>query len=771
MASSTNPIVSLDVGPLALLALCLGDTSDKAFTVDIEGSAPVSRLRSAVANCTRHVASDINLFAVKPGAGVLINDARISTFLASTRWDGGVGVLRVDPTIVETHLPVVWLKDPTDTVAAVCVGDGRDSLLDPALKSKQLRLLVALDGRLDANAATAGAMGAAVDGALPPPAYFPSDAGASSAVGSSSGMLSSGKEKFDLTARGLEAQYGSQGTGSNSATGSLFGTADAADEKKMLAAKYAAADANAYGVQSAFPFFNANSPGDSNVFPAVAMVPAAVPPVLHQPSSPVHGMAPSANVNSQYSHAQPTGFLVAGAPGGVNALNAAGTGATKAADETSSKKKTIILIIIGVVCACLLVVVGAVVGVLLSRKNNNSSDNASQVQGSQSTGSVTTGGGTSTSASASVSATSGAPGATSTTTVSTPTARQGDVLYTLNLPGTGSAGLALNPFNRNTFFSSSTSGSVTEAALNGSSTRDFTVANNDVHGIAVVGNTLICADRTAFSFVNIDGDTRQQSLGAITNFIPTSLTSTGYQVRFTNTGPSANEGVAFLLNDHYNRPPSNVASGFVVLVDTVNANALSYITFTNATEGFPWSVVRLASDRLVVGTNFGLVYEYRRSSSTSGRTWTRVNQFKAHMGDRNNDFADVRTMVLVPGSRYLMTGGWDQRVRVWDLDALPSTPIATVSTPIETPVAEYAAGDLVYAVALSPDESEVIIGGPSKAAVVYPMPQRNRNVQTSTQIWRRDVGWDIWHFAYYNQSGVTGWLVAGNTRSPVVIAD
>ncbi|KAJ3094736.1 hypothetical protein HDU96_001494, partial [Phlyctochytrium bullatum] len=773
-----------------------------AFTVDIEGSAPVSRLRSAVANCTRHVASDINLFAVKPGAGVLINDARISTFLASTRWDGGVGVLRVDPTVVETHLPVVWLKDPTDTVAAVCVGDGRDSLLDPALKNKQLRLLVALDGRLDANAATVGipAMGATLGGALPPPAYVPSDAGMSSAAGSSAGLLSTAtKDTYNApnySGKALEAQYGSQGTGSNSgASGSLFGSMDAADEKRMLAASYAAPAV----VRPASPYLNPSSTSGSYVSGAPpsasyasnplpyqsnnALPPAQYPNNPYAAPSPVptgvqfqhtamYGNQPAAP-NGHYE-SQPPGF---GGAGAANAGIAASAVAAKAEEERlSKKKKTTILIIVAVVAALILVAVGAAVGVLLSKKNNDSSNNNS---GSQPVGPApaTPVASTTSPAIASVASTSGAPTSTADASTSaastsspTTTARRGEVLFNLNLPGESSPALIVNPFNRNNFFVSSTAGSVTESALNGSSRRDFTVANNVVHGMAIVGNTLICADNAAISFVNIDGDTRQQSQGAITNFFLAGRTTSTNQVRFMSAGPTANDGVAIVLNELGASGLSGLASGFVAFVDTASGNGLSYITFVTATEGFPWSLVWLASDRILVGMNFGLVYEYARSGSPGQWTWTRVNQFKVHMGDYRNYYADVRTMLVVPGSRYLLTGGWDQRVRVWDLDALPSTPIANVSTPVETPVAEYAVPDWVYDVAVSPDETEVIIGGRGQTAVVYPMPQRNKNVQTSIQIWRREMGWEIYHFAYYNQSGVTGWLVTGNTRTPAVIA-
>ncbi|KAI8852605.1 hypothetical protein BC829DRAFT_384082 [Chytridium lagenaria] len=140
-----------------ILGLCLGDTPDKAFSVFIDPTTTISRLRSLLAPCTRHNPAELNLFAVHTAAQLSLDDKRIYRFLTASA--------RIIP-----HLPVTWLKDPTALVSTFFMND------DDTLKenSRNLRLIVALDARVVAFpvAPVAGTPVAVNNGrTLHPPAY------------------------------------------------------------------------------------------------------------------------------------------------------------------------------------------------------------------------------------------------------------------------------------------------------------------------------------------------------------------------------------------------------------------------------------------------------------------------------------------------------------------------------------------------------------------------------------------------------------------------
>ncbi|KAJ3110449.1 hypothetical protein HDU96_006604 [Phlyctochytrium bullatum] len=167
---------------LDLLCLCLGNSPDKAFVVDIDPRATVSRLRSILIGCTQLKASEINIFAVKPGKTIKADDPSILSasalkrdwvrFTMRKRWGTTSGFTRrhaqigssqtliVDPVVVEQQLPVVWLKDPTQILGDLysssptqrasrkgkeSAGDEMELEEDPSGKATELKLLIALD--------------------------------------------------------------------------------------------------------------------------------------------------------------------------------------------------------------------------------------------------------------------------------------------------------------------------------------------------------------------------------------------------------------------------------------------------------------------------------------------------------------------------------------------------------------------------------------------------------------------------------------------------
>ncbi|KAJ3110907.1 hypothetical protein HDU96_006160 [Phlyctochytrium bullatum] len=163
-----------------LLTICLGHLPRKAFTVDLDVDDTVSCLRSIIAASTPHAASDLDLYVVKPGASLLVDDPRISAFVASVKarqvlGTGATGsTLRADPEEVEQCLPVIWLRDPSDLVAPFL--KPTDEVEEGLVHRKELRFLASLDGRLE----SAGSMGGSavfrgVPETLPPPAYGSND--------------------------------------------------------------------------------------------------------------------------------------------------------------------------------------------------------------------------------------------------------------------------------------------------------------------------------------------------------------------------------------------------------------------------------------------------------------------------------------------------------------------------------------------------------------------------------------------------------------------
>ncbi|KAJ3117455.1 serine/threonine-protein kinase HAL4/sat4 [Phlyctochytrium bullatum] len=132
LSSASATTVALEKTTLELLALCIGESPDKAFLIDIDSAATVSRLRSIISSSTHAIPSEFNVFAVRLGASLAIDDSRLKVFVAaSSRTDGGV--LRLDPVVVQAHLPDVLQDDGGND------GDAR--------KGQLLNILVALEER------------------------------------------------------------------------------------------------------------------------------------------------------------------------------------------------------------------------------------------------------------------------------------------------------------------------------------------------------------------------------------------------------------------------------------------------------------------------------------------------------------------------------------------------------------------------------------------------------------------------------------------------
>ncbi|KAJ3105602.1 hypothetical protein HDU96_008488 [Phlyctochytrium bullatum] len=741
-----------------LLVLCLGDPADKAFAIDMEAAATVSRLRSAVAACTHLVSSDINLFAVLPGAGLVIDDPRIDTFLASCETPQA-GVVRVSPHLVETHLPVTWLKDPTESVAGACIGDGRESLLDAVQKARQLRIVVTLDGRWNGGTGIAATR---PEPALPNdglPAYIPSGTlGATRLPQHPMDDFEEGRDDFEKSDDKVYIQDEQRADGVvevfPSVGGPLFASTGTTHRPELFASG---------------PLFSTASTLSKDKKEGVLkktldQQPAHLTTSLQSPN----GYTTSSDSTAVDPIATPKQ-----AAKGVD-VESVGSPMEKEAKEPKKKRWSPVVIAAAVGGGLILLALGVTLGVLLGRRNN---DNGSpSTVGTSSTG-------------------------------STSSNAAGRILYTLGgLPGTSPA-LLVNPLTNNTIITSwdNGGGGIVESPYNSTQNRVTRPGPHDlVHGMASAGPVLVCADSKALSFYNLAAN-----LTSFRGPQPDYLALIGrnastHQVRWSASGPTAADGVLFVASEWWTKQ-TNVG-GVVVFVDPQSPDTgITALEFA-PDDGYPWSAQWVSSDRLFVSMSTGLVLEYRRtvaassapasssttppptpttatastlrpttaSTATATATatsqplpaalrapWTRVSAFRAHA-------REVRALQVMPRNRYLVTAGWDDAVRVWDLDALPTT--GNLAS-IQTPVAEYVAfgGDL-NDVAVSSDETVLVAVGNSRAAASFPLPQRGKSVATNVQRFRTDVGWNIWHVAYLPPP-VDAWVVVGNANSAVVLSN
>ncbi|KAJ3105599.1 hypothetical protein HDU96_008485 [Phlyctochytrium bullatum] len=742
----TSPVApprdaSTRMQPLELLAICLGDSPDKAFSIDIDAHATVSRLRSTVATCTRHVASDLNLFAVRPGAGLILNDPRIAAFLASVSHTGG-GVVRIDPVLVETHLPVTWLREPTDSVAAACIGDGRDSRLDPVQKARQLRIVVALDGRTDATGMVTltmrnGALGGRMQ--LPPPAY---DLSGTSDNGSSVGAAGSSMVPQLSEVPSVEKiHYDNTGTFKK-------GAQDFAVSGHLFNVSSSSAFPASTDVKRPLEPFKSDPP---YFLPAVN--PITITNSSGSGSLPLPSETFSQHPSTGMLSAQPTatGMSMASFDGRTGAAAAAVAAEEAKALEAAQKKKRVVLWVVAIVATLVLLGAGIALGMLLSKKDSGQSNTPAT---------TTT--------------------ATSTTTAaptSSPTAaakKAGELVRTLMLPASNSPALLVNPLTNTSFFVSGVSGRFVEAFFNGTTSPvEYTAPQQVIHGMIFTNNTLICADSTGISFFDASQGLKSRVFALSTPFLPSDFVPSQTQVRFSGSGPAQGDEVFFVVNEAYGKPANN--SGFIAFL-TLGATpadasvapvaSISFLRFPNITEGFPWSALMVTSTRLIVSMSTGVLQEYRRTDR--GAAWTRTGQFLAHPR------GGARTMIVAPKNGYLLTGGLDDQVRVWDLEKMPfASDTAGATAP--TPVAAYTGfggsdGKVpeVYDVALTADETLMVAGGDHGRLVAYKLPQRNDStVQTSVLQWYIDVRYQIYHVAYFEAS--SQWLVTGDTGMPWII--
>ncbi|KAJ3218588.1 hypothetical protein HDU67_004892 [Dinochytrium kinnereticum] len=690
-----------------LLALCLGDAPDKAFSIAVDEAATVSRLRSLLAGCTRHNPSDLNLFAVKEGANLALDDARIEAFLVAAKpptevfnppspgqKSSSASSVPLDPVLVQTHLPVTWLRDPTALISKSFFG------------TKGLALLVTLDSRVVAGNDSAPM------GTLPPPAYNAADKRTfSDPVNGSTGAVPSGRlfggessshddEKLALK----NEMYAQQGPGS--AVGSSYMSTQGASSPYIQNSPnpYNQTSQNSY--QPGIPYqqpglpYQQPAPHTQNLYPPNSAAGSALP----SPSQP--------NLNPP------------SASYGVKEV--------PRPEGRSRKFWIMVWVIIGATVA-VLAAVGVAVAVVLNRKSNG---------GSSSLPSSVTGGASSSIAS------------TGTATTTAPTARPtsqeaaGTVLQRYNLFETYA--LSPNPVSSETFFAPLDDARRSFREIyysNGSVKQEFpSIHPTAIHGLAAYQDQVFSADQSAIISWNIITGSQTSTNQ---NFVSTSQRST-YRVRF---GVATADGAVFTVNDFYTVPTNN--TGVIVVVPVDGSGDVSVIgTFPGGT--FPWSAALVTSDRLLVGTGSGLVVEYTRSS----RGWTVSRSFKAHSGG-------VRVLVLAPKMGLFYTGGLDRTVCAWSLSDLAVE--GTAASPQAASLATYSGfGDEIYMVSVSEDETEVTASGKSGIIQVFSGATPGSPPRITPR-WTTNVGFEVWNIIH--QASSNSWFIGGNTKNPVRLAN
>ncbi|KAJ3218587.1 hypothetical protein HDU67_004891 [Dinochytrium kinnereticum] len=720
---------------LELLSLSLGDAPDKAFSIAIDENASVSRLRFLVAGCTRHNPSELNLFAVKEGANLTLDDARIEAYLVAAKSTKvfdlsspeGKMVLSSavprDPVSVQTHLPVTWLRDPTASVSQCFT------------ETKGLRLLVALDASVVAG--NEPGMNVQREATLPPPAYNATP----------------------------EKNLGPVSPSISEPSGPLFGGSSFNDEKDMLNNRvgsyqgsyvsYSSPSSpyihNYYG-SSSIPYLNSPSPYIQN--PSSPYYQNSPSPYHSTPSSPHHPGLPYQEPypptqyhephfdSSEDSIVTPPTHILPTLP----PLNYAAEMKEPVKHKGRSRKFWILVWVLTVVA--ILVAVGVAVGVVFTRRSTGgptSSSSPSAVTGGPLSTSVTSLVIESTQSTL-VTLTSSTTSSSTSTRTAGPTSREpaGTVLQRYDLFETLS--IASNPLSEETFFVPIDDGFGEIYYSNGSIRREFgSIHTNPIRVLISHRDQIISADESAIVYSSL---TTTTPLNAYQNFIPAALSST-YRIRF---GVSTAGSAVLTINDFYTSPTNN--TGIVVIVPLDAQPGSELVTIRNFPIGtFPWCAALVNPSRLLVGTASGLVMEFTRLSGE----WSPTRAFKAHSDG-------VRALVLASRVGLFYTAGLDRTISAWSLSNLAAE--GTAESPQADSLVTYSGfGDEVYVIAVSEDETESGKSGLVQAfsGATLGTPPRN------TPRWSVNVGFEVWNLLH--QASSNSWYVGGNTKNPVRIAN
>ncbi|KAJ3095595.1 hypothetical protein HDU96_001124 [Phlyctochytrium bullatum] len=759
---------------MELLAICLGDAPDKAFSIEVDPRAPISRLRTIVASSTRLLASDLNLFAVRPGAKLSIDDARITAFLASEGIVSPNGAVRLNPEAVETHLPVTWLRNPTTMVSA-CIGAERTTASGGGSGSNEslLRLLVALDGRVATGDVVDMGMGMA------PPAYEPQGGSSGPSASSSSSQAPSAAMRQPTTfkaplAAGLNnrptlvhppaAQMIKEQHIAPAFTGSLFTTS--LDEKAALRMKdEAKSKATMVDLAASAPL-----PMASPLYPGTSDGPPSNPSIqlstIQPPSVPsATGMLPgtlASNHTSGYYTMAPDGSMVPSQAGTMHhyphhhqqpvPLKPMGQGppmmpmvdGQMPPKEDEKKKKKFNPIAIAVIVVLVLAIVaGITAGLLLSRKSSGDNNTAPAVTTTAATTTTTKTGVNPTVAAASP----------------VPTAAAGKTRITY--PFKGDAAVAVNSFGKKTFFYSDGK-AIQEMYYNGlTSDAAPMVPLNPAEKLLMLGDKLIAVradqlvifnvtDRVA---VNTQGDSYLNGRNSLYSEVVD---------RLSTVSVSAGEGLfAFVYNTNASsaaNPGQNQTSVVTSIEPVTNTYTIIARSLIESLGGLLWSVAVVNSTHVLVGTSQGKVHLLKHGDARA-TVWDRTATVDAHPE------GIVRTMMYAPKAGVVYTAGSDGSVRCWDFAAsFRSVSAANNARPFAT----FNYGGEVTVLAMREDETQFAVGGKRQSVNLYRAPSIGATADTNP-VWTSALGYDIYNIFW--AADPQAWLVTGNTDNQVLIAN
>ncbi|KAJ3096998.1 hypothetical protein HDU96_000568 [Phlyctochytrium bullatum] len=318
-----------------------------------------------------------------------------------------------------------------------------------------------------------------------------------------------------------------------------------------------------------------------------------------------------------------------------------------------------------------------------------------------------------------------------------------------------------NRFNASIFFASSsrtTDGSFLEVSFSVPSTPYRTTTHHHlIHGIvALTPSLLLTIDRTAVVFWTNGTET-----SSIVEYLrPANLTDPNLYIRCTSLDPGGASST-HVVTTVLDAPASGPFTGAAVLVDPRAGTASGYaVTAVPLVGGArdrklaPWTTVRVTPTRMLVGLASGHIADHRFDSGS----WVRVSTCRAHT-------KDTRMLRVLPRNRWLVSCGYDGRVRVWDLDALPVS--VGHQTSVAASVAEYAVpgvgegGDRVMDFGVDDEETAVGFGGVKSGLVVHRLVQRGGVVLSGseTRIFGTTTGFAVQYVMYWGQR--PAWLATG----------
>ncbi|KAJ3114940.1 hypothetical protein HDU96_001440 [Phlyctochytrium bullatum] len=729
---------------MSLLALRIGDGPDKAFIIDVDATAPVARLRSTVATALRANPLLFDLYSVRPGAGLLVDDARLSAFVAAH--PAGA---RLFPVEVQTHLPVLWLTDPGKAVQDAFAGAVSAYEESPMQRGRVLHLLVAVHGdeRADIPPPMVMTHGLTINA---PPSYMASESSLPSPSASTSLGATAASSVGPLPDKRASALFPAS-TPSEKAAFPAMVDAGTPTAPLFSAAVHQSAVMYGSSLSSTSP---APPLSDINTVAATtASSLAYTAPVYNAPPHPQYSVQPiqvqqpgwvGTPPGSVYQSALPStsAYSPAGYPQGAPVPQAQMGPPMVPVDDAKQKqkqKRVIIWAVVAGVAVLVLVGVGVGLGLVLSRQQGGGAPPA----------------GTGTAASAS--------GGVTCDDLIRICIRDHklnavELLHNLrlfqlynavneyyhcndggrNTPNNGFA-LSFNPLTGGTtFFATGATSQLTEYSLGSASPITYTVPQRTVYASAQLNTTVLAlADVAALSFHALSTSTGRllgSPIASLTSYLGSGRDVATHELRFLSGFADAAVAV---VNQAYVSGISNPTG--VVIIATPSGVA-SRISYSGGTEGYPWCAALVSSTRLLVGVSTGDLHEYQASSSG----WTRVNAFRAHR-------SDLRTMAVAPTGGWVVTGGFDDAIRVWDLQSLGGTAVAEAT----------GFGGEVYEVKVNGPEDQVVAGGNGGRLRSFFLPTRGASAALQER-WSTTLNFEVYRATYSDRFGA--WLVGGRTR-------